>query len=139
MSDYATVEDLGRIWRPMSPEEQQRAQYLIPLVAAQLRQEARKVGKDLDRMIAENPDQGIVARSVVCDVVARTLMTGTNQEPMIQGAQTAGPFSMSGTFLVPGGGLFIKKAELARLGLRRQRVGVIEVYGTHSGTDGHSL
>ena len=30
----------------------------------------------------------------------------------------------------PGGGLFIKKSELARLGLRRQRMGVIELYGS---------
>ena len=37
-------------------------------------------------------------------------------------------FYESGSFLVPGGGLFIKKSELARLGLRRQRMGVIEPY-----------
>ena len=32
--------------------------------------------------------------------------------------------------LISGGGLFIKKSELARLGLRRQRMGVIELYGS---------
>ena len=32
--------------------------------------------------------------------------------------------------ILPGGGLFIKKSELARLGLRRQRMGVIEPYGS---------
>ncbi|MFR4357424.1 MAG: Gp19/Gp15/Gp42 family protein, partial [Clostridia bacterium] len=37
-------------------------------------------------------------------------------------------YSYSGTYLVPGGGLFIKKTELARLGLRRQRYGVMEPY-----------
>ena len=56
-------------------------------------------------------------------------MTSTNSEPMEQMSQSALGYSVSGTFLVPGGGLFIKKSELARLGLRRQRIGVIDIYG----------
>ena len=67
-------------------------------------------------------------KSVTVDVVARTLMTSTNSEPMSQMSQSALGYSVSGTYLVPGGGLFIKKSELARLGLRRQRMGVIELY-----------
>ena len=47
--------------------------------------------------------------------------------------------SMSGTFLTPGGGLFIKRSELARLGLRQQRLGVLDVYGTSDGRNGHSV
>lgn len=43
-------------------------------------------------------------------------MTSTDQEPMTQLTQAAGGYSASGSFLVPGGGLFIKKAELARAG-----------------------
>ena len=80
-------------------------------------------------MIAAAPDLALVARSVTVDVVARTLMTSTNQEPMTQMSQSAGGYTSSGTLLVPGGGIFIKKSELARLGLRRQRMGVMEIYG----------
>ncbi len=138
-AEYAKVSDLAAVWRQLDPAEVTRAGEIIPLVSAQLRMEAKKVGKDLDRMIAADPDLGIVAKSVVCDVVARTLMTSTNQEPMVQGSQTAGPFNVSGTFLVPGGGLFIKKSELARLGLRRQHVGVIDFYGAHNGENGNSV
>ena len=72
----------------------------------------------------------LVAKSVAVDVAARALMTSTDQEPMTQLTQAAGGYSASGSFLVPGGGLFIKKSELARLGLRRQRMGVIELYGS---------
>ena len=69
-------------------------------------------------------------RSGLCaDIIARNLMTSTNSEPMEQMSQSALGYSVSGTFLVPGGGLFIKKSELARLGLRRQRIGVINIYG----------
>ena len=70
-----------------------------------------------------------MVKSVTVDVVARTLMTSTDQEPMTQVSQSALGYSVQGTFLVPGGGLFIKRSELARLGLRRQRYGVIDFYG----------
>jgi hypothetical protein len=56
-------------------------------------------------------------------------MTSTDQEPMTQTAESALGYSWSGSYLVPGGGLFIKSSELNRLGLRRQRYGVIDFYG----------
>lgn len=127
--DYATVDDLTRLWRPMSEAEQERAAALLPVVCDSLRCEAAKVGKDLDEMVAGNTYLANVARSVTVDVVARTLMTSTDSEPLTQMTQSAGGYSASGTFLVPGGGLFIKKSELVRLGLRRQRFGGIELYG----------
>ncbi len=129
MANYATVQDVQNLWRELSAAEQSRTEVLIPVICASLRQEAAKVGKDLDEMICADPDLEEVARSVTVDVVARTLMTSTNQEPMTQYSEAALGYSASGTFLVPGGGLFIKKSELARLGLRRQRIGVIDFYG----------
>lgn len=139
MSAFATVDDLTRLWRPMTSEEQTRAEALLEVISASLRVEADKVGKDLDAMVAEDDNLAAVAMSVTVDVAARTLMTSTNQEPMTQLSQTAGPYSTSGTFLVPGGGLFIKRSELARLGLRRQKCGVMEIYGSYSGNNGHSV
>ena len=130
--NYATIRDVTALWRKMTDEEQDRAERLLSVVSDCLRAEAAKVGKDLDLMIDEIDGLDAVARSVTVDVVARTLMTSTSQEPMTQLTQSAGGYSASGTFLVPGGGLFIKKSELARLGLRRQRYGVMEFYG---GTD----
>lgn len=127
--DYATLDDLTLLWRPMTEAEQVRAAALLPIICASLRNEAAKVGKDLDAMVAASADLAAVAKSVTVDVVARTLMTATDGEPMTQMTQSAGGYSASGTFLVPGGGLFIKKSELARLGLRRQRFGGIELYG----------
>lgn len=129
MADYATVQDVQDLWRPLSAAEQTRAAELIPVICSSLRYEAAKVGKDLDEMIYDDPDLAAIAKSVTVDVVARTLMTSTNQEPVSQFSQSALGYSVSGTYLVPGGGLFIKKSELARLGLRRQRIGVIDFYG----------
>lgn len=127
--NYATIDDITSLWRPMPPQETERANALLPVVCASLRSEARKRGRDLDAMVEKDPDLAEVAKSVTVDVVARTLMTSTNQEPMTQMSQAAGGYSASGTLLVPGGGLFIKRSELDRLGLRRQRFGVMELYG----------
>ena len=127
--NYATIDDITSLWRPMTPQETERANALLPVVCASLRAEARKRGRDLDAMVENDPDLAEVAKSVTVDVVARTLMTSTNQEPMTQMSQAAGGYSASGTLLVPGGGLFIKRSELDRLGLRRQRFGVMELDG----------
>jgi hypothetical protein len=133
MSNFATIEDINALWRPLTTAETPRATALLPIVSDSLREEAVKVGKDLDAMIEARPTLASVAKSVTVDVVARTLMTSTNSEPMTQMTESALGYSFSGSYLVPGGGLFIKKAELARLGLRKQRIGVIDLWPDTSG------
>lgn len=123
---YATIADINKMWRPLSQAEEERAEELLPVVSARLRTEAKNVGKNLDQMIANDEDLVYVAKQVTVDVVARMLMTSTNQEPMTQFSQSGMGYSVSGTYLVAGGGLFIKKSELAMLGLKRQRMGVID-------------
>lgn len=126
--DYCTVDDVISLWRPLRSDEIGRVETLIPIVLSSLRTEADNVGKDIDILAKDNPDYKNVLKSVIVDVVARTLMTSTDSEPMTQTNESALGYSWSGTFLVPGGGLFIKNSELSRLGLRRQRYGVIDFY-----------
>lgn len=128
MANFATIEDVESLWRVLKPTERERAQNLLETVSDSLRVEANKVGKDLDAMVAESVSYANVAKSVTVDVVARTLMTATDQEPMTQVTESALGYSYSGSFLVPGGGLFIKDSELRRLGLKRQRYGVMNLY-----------
>lgn len=125
---FATAADVEALWRPLTEAEAARCEALLPVVSDSLRQEAIKVDKDLDQMLADGEVLENVLKSVVVDVVARTLMTSTDSEPMTQFSESALGYSASGTFLVPGGGLFIKQSELARLGLRRQRYGVIDLW-----------
>ena len=130
MGDFATVEDLQTLWRLLKSDECKRAEALLKIVSDSLRVEAKKVGKDLDVLVAEDSSFANVVKSVTVDVVARTLMTSTEQEPMTQFAESALGYSVSGSYLVPGGGLFIKDSELKRLGLKKQRFGVMDIYGT---------
>lgn len=139
MKTYATIDDVRQLWREMTTEETNKAGYLLKVVSASLRSEAKKVGKDLDAMLEADEDLQIVAKSVTVDVVARTLMTSTNSEPMTQLTESALGYSVTGTYLTPGGGLFIKKSELARLGLRRQKYGVMDLYGYDQGNNDQTV
>ena len=131
MTTFATVEDLETLWRSLKFDERKRAEALLKIVLDSLREEAKKVSKDLDKMVLDSPSYQSVVKSVTVDVVARTLMTSTDQEPMTQMAESAMGYSFSGSYLVPGGGLFIKESELKRLGFKKQRYGVIDLYGTN--------
>lgn len=125
---YLSIDELMTLWRPLKQDEMERARALIDKVEANLKVEAKRVNKDIDELVKDK-DYLDLYKSIVCDVVARNLMTSTDQEPMIQSAESALGYSFSGTYLVPGGGLFIKKDELKRLGLRTQKYGVIDFYG----------
>lgn len=127
MADFATVNDIITLKRALTADEVTRATAIIPIVCDSLRVEAHKVGKDLDEMVAADSALATVAKSVTVDVVMRELMTSTDSEPMSQMSQSALGYTVSGTYLSPGGGLFVKRDELKRLGLRRQRYGGIDL------------
>ncbi len=140
MAKYViTADDVAALWRPLQPDEMERVKALIPVVLDSLRLEAQKVGKDLDQLAEDSGIFASVLKSVAVDVIARTLMTATDKEPVMQSTESALGYSVSNTYLVPGGGLFIKRTELARLGLMRQRYGVIDLYGIDQGNNGNAL
>lgn len=128
LEPFASIDDLEILWRKVEIHELCRSEELLRTVSHVLRVEAKKVKKDLDLLVKQDESYSHLVKSVVVDIVARTLMTSTNQEPMTQYSESALGYSVSGSFLVPGGGLFIKDSELKRLGLKKQRYGVIDFY-----------
>ena len=129
MKPFVKLKDISLLFRDLSSLEERKASALLEVVSDSLRQEAKKVGKNLDEMIKNGEVYENVVKSVAVDIIARNLMTSTDSEPMEQFSQSALGYTASGTYLVPGGGLFIKKSELSRLGLRRQRIGVLDIWG----------
>lgn len=123
---FATVEDISTLWRPLTADEQTRAAALLPLISDALRNEATKVGKDLDQM-AEDETFANVVKLVTVDVAVRVLRQNTSGDAMTQETQAAGGYSWSGTYAVPGGGIAnaILYTDLKRLGLQRQQYGSI--------------
>lgn len=128
---FATIDDVTTLWRPMqNQEETERCEALLPLISDELRYYAQMVGKDLDAMIEANSYLASVAKEVTVTVVGRILRASTTGEPMTQESQAGLGYSWSGTYSIPGGGIgsAIMKNDLKRLGLRVQRIGVIDFY-----------
>lgn len=142
MAAFATVQDVITLWRPLTPDEQTRAEALLDVVSARLRQEAFKSYKDLDQMIEddETGSLAIVAKSVTVDIVARSLSTPTTGDlaPLSQYSQSGLGYTFSGTFLSGGGGVYIKKAELAALGIKRPKFGFLDMMGDSDDTEGNN-
>lgn len=124
---FATVEDIQKLWRPLSASEQDRAGYLLPLISDELRVLAKDVGKDLDQMVSDDPTYSSVVKIVTVDVCVRVLRQSTEGDAMTQESQSALGYSWSGTYAVAGGGIAnaILRNDLKKLGLCKQQIGVI--------------
>lgn len=136
MADYATIEDITTLYRPLTEAETTKATALLPVVSARLRQYGKHTGRDLDAMIEADENLAVVAKSVTVDVIARNLQTPTEGPPMSQFSEAALGYSVSGTFLVPGGGIFIKNSELKALGLLRPKYRTLDMCGEGGDPDG---
>lgn len=132
-NNLASVNDVNTIWKPLSHAEQEQVEALLPVVSDSLRQEAKRVGKDLDEMIEKGEILPNVVKSVVVDVISRYLdqLSSDNASTLSQESQSALGYSWSGTYVNTGGGMSILKKDLKRLGLTRQRFGMVDLYGIH--------
>ena len=131
MENLASVNDVNSLWKPLSNAEQEQVEALLPVVSDSLRQEAKRVGKDLDEMIAKGEILQNVVKSVVVDIISRYLdqLSSDNASTLSQESQSALGYSWSGTYVNTGGGMSILKKDLKRLGLTRQRFVMVHLYG----------
>lgn len=141
MSSFATLQDVITLsGKTYTSAEQERITALLPLVSDALRYEATKRGYDLDAKAADGTFANVV-KLVTVDVVVRVMRQTSDGEPMSQESQSALGYTWSGTYAIPGGGIAqaIMRNDLKRLGLLRQRYGVMEFYdyaqGNNSTTD----
>ena len=134
MNAFVTVNEVVALsGRSYTEAEMERLAMLIPLVSDALRQEAIKVGRDLDAMMTADQTGSYTStvKLVTIDVIARIMRQNVDSEPLTQETQSAMGYSWSGTYAVPGGGIAaaIMRNDLKRLGLKRQRIRGIELWG----------
>lgn len=132
MNSFITIDDISALWKPLDESEKEKVEALIPIVSDLLRQEAKNAGKRIETMLADGTLYPNVLKSVIVDIISRTMMTPTEAAPLSQMSQTGLGYTVQGTFLNPGGGIFIKKSELARLGIRRQQMRMVDLIGDTS-------
>lgn len=137
---YATVADIRAVGYPLSEAQESAASTMIEQASARLRLTAKRVGKDIDEMIADpasGTDYALAVKSVIVQSVCRGLdaAQGTGQA-IIQGSQTIGSYSVQQTYFNPGQSLYFVKGELKDLGLyRSQRFGALELYASDADGD----
>ena len=132
MTGFVTVDDVIAITgKDYTGAELERIVTLLPLLSDALRMEATKVGKDLDEMVKASRAYASVVKLVITDIVIRVMRQTMDGEPMSQESQGALGYTWSGTYAVPGGGIAaaIMRNDLKRLGLRRQRMSMVDLRG----------
>lgn len=127
MSDYATVQDVINLKRPLTNDEQTRAGYLIPVISNLIRVEAMRTGRDYDAMIAATPILADVAKSVVCDVVIRELNTPGNQLPVASYSEAAGGVSQSYSLPNSSGSIKLWPSDEKALGFKVQKIDALNL------------
>ncbi len=129
MSAFATVSDIETLWRPLTTDEEARAEAMLPLLSDALRVEANACGKDLDAEAESDATFASVLKLVTVDIAGRVLRQSTEGDAMTQESQSALGYSWSGTYAVPGGGIAgaIMFKDLKRLGIGIQTAGVVEM------------
>lgn len=106
---------------------------MLEQASAQIRIKARRVGKDVDAMIAKpetGEDYALAVKSVIVQSVIRGLDSASSTGgALTQGSQTLGAYTVQQTFYNPGRSLYFQNNELKDLGLYRgQSFGAVEVY-----------
>ena len=120
-NSFATVTDLESAWKPLTADEESRAEVLLLQSSNYLRQVAYNNGKDLDDEINADPSGVFEAnvKTVVISSVQRCLASPIDMMPdASQWSQSATPYSESMSFSGNvSSTLFFKDKELKLLGL----------------------
>lgn len=129
-ASYATIADVELYWRTLTEGEKTTATQMIADTSAKIRLRASARGKNFDEMLLANPDLAEVAKTVTVKCVINAMKV-VEAVPATQFAESAGGYSISGTYYAPGGGLAISKKDWAELGLGSQTYGGLDVYGSN--------
>ena len=133
---FATVEDISILFRPLTADEQERAEALLPLLSDALREAAHNVGKDLDAMVAARESYANTVKLVTVDITSRVLSQDTEGDAVSQESMSGLGYSWQGTYAVPGGGIAnaIMRNDLKRLGLLNQQIGDVWLWQGSEGS-----
>jgi len=125
MDPFATTTDLEARWRPLSPDEQDRASVLLGDASAILRSEV----PDIDTRITADPPtlDPDIPTMIVCAMVKRAMIVG-DAEGVSGQMQAAGPYTQQRTFSNPTGALFLSKSEKRLLGIGAQVAFTVPMY-----------
>ncbi len=126
---YATVSDITALGYSLTASQQSAAEVLLEQASAKLRLQAKKYGKDIDALIADDADYGDAVKNVVVQATVRALNSVSSSDAAAsQMTQSGLGYSATVTYINAGQSLYFLRNELKDLGLMRQTFGLTEVY-----------
>lgn len=131
-NNYASVSDILAIGKSLNAQQTEAAEVLLNEASAKLRLAAHRYDKDIDAMIADpvtGEDFALAVKSVVVAAVCRALDAVTESGSVSQASETLGAYSYTYHYANAGQQLYFLNNELKGLGLKRQKVGWLDVYG----------
>lgn len=115
---YANDVDLAAFWRELTADEKTRANTLLKLSSNRLRTQSTQQGHgNMDELVNADEAYFETVQWVIMEATKRAMNTPTDQPPVDQFQQTAGPYSENYKYSNPSGDLWFKKSELNILGL----------------------
>ena len=127
MENVATVEDVMNLYGPLNADQIAKVEQLLSYTSSYFRTLAKEYGRDLNQEVIDDEDMKNNAKLATCNVVIRELDKGNSS--LSQESQSALGYTWSGTYVNTGGGLSILNKDLKLLGLNRQRIGMVDIYG----------
>ena len=127
MENFATVEDVMNLYGPLNADQLSKVEQLLTYTSSYFRTLAKEYGRDLNQEVIDDEDMKNNAKLATCNVVIRELDKGNSS--LSQASQSALGYTWSGTYVNTGGGLSILNKDLKLLGLNRQRIGMVDIYG----------
>ena len=127
MENFATVEDVMNLYGSLNADQLAKVEQLLTYTSSYFRSLAKEYGRDLNQEVIDDEDMKNNAKLATCNVVIRELDKGNSS--LSQESQSALGYTWSGTYVNTGGGLSILNKDLKLLGLNRQRIGMVDIYG----------
>ena len=127
MENFATVEDVMNLYGPLNADQLSKVEQLLTYTSSYFRTLAKDYGRNLNQEVIDDEDMKNNAKLATCNVVIRELDKGNSS--LSQESQSALGYTWSGTYVNTGGGLSILNKDLKLLGLNRQRIGMVDIYG----------
>ena len=127
MENFATVEDVMNLYGSLNADQIAKVEQLLSYTSSYFRTLAKEYGRDLNQEVIDDEDMKNNAKLATCNVVIRELDKGNSS--LSQESQSALGYTWSGTYVNTGGGLSILNKDLKLLGLNRQRIGMVDIYG----------
>lgn len=127
MENFATVEDVMNLYGPLNADQLAKVEQLLSYTSSYFRTLAKEYGRDLNQEVIDDEDMKNNVKLATCNVVIRELDKGNSS--LSQESQSALGYTWSGTYVNTGGGLSILNKDLKLLGLNKQRIGMVDIYG----------